>query len=63
VPTSKPNWVSLRPSSAFISTPMIAKIVQTAKQAVKANVLSQSAPCCCCGETEAVTMNAPYAAC
>jgi hypothetical protein len=36
VPTSRPNCVSFRPSSALISIPMIAKIVQTAKQIVKA---------------------------
>src|SRR3546814_8597418 len=49
VPISRPNWVSLRPSSALISIPMIAKIVHTAKQIVKAKVLSPSArPCSPC---------------
>ena len=43
VPTSSPNWVSERPSSSFIPSPMIEKIVQTAKQIVKASVLAQSA--------------------
>ena len=43
VPTSRPNWVSLRPSSCLMRMPMIEKIVQTAKQTVKDNVESQSA--------------------
>ena len=43
VPTRRPNWVSLRPRSFFICTPMIEKIVQTAKQTVKARVLMPSA--------------------
>ena len=43
VATSRPNCVSLRPSSALISTPMIAKIVQTEKQIVNATVLRPSA--------------------
>ena len=43
VPTSRPNWVSERPRSFLIWMPMMAKIVQTAKQTVKANVDSQSA--------------------
>ena len=47
VPTSRPNCVSFRPSSCLISIPMIAKIVQTAKQMVNANVLRPSARCCC----------------
>jgi hypothetical protein len=43
VPTSRPNCVSLRPSSRLICTPMIEKIVHTAKHAVKAAVLIPSA--------------------
>ena len=43
VPTSSPNWVSERPRSFLIWMPMIAKIVQTAKHAVKAIVDSQRA--------------------
>ncbi len=43
VATSRPNWVSFRPSSPFMATPMIEKIVHTAKHAVKAIVLSPSA--------------------
>ena len=43
VPTSRPNCVSLSPRSFLIWMPMIAKIVQTAKQTVKAMVDSQSA--------------------
>jgi hypothetical protein len=43
VPIRRPNWVSESPSSCLMSRPMIAKIVQTAKQAVKATVLVQSA--------------------
>ncbi len=43
VPTSRPNWVSERPRSFLIWMPMIAKIVQTAKHTVKANVENQSA--------------------
>ena len=39
VATSRPNWVSFRPSSPLMATPMMEKIVQTAKQAVKAIVL------------------------
>jgi hypothetical protein len=39
VATSRPNWVSFRPSSPLMATPMMEKIVQTAKQAVKAMVL------------------------
>ena len=43
VATRRPNWLSLSPSSVFICTPMIEKIVQTAKHTVKAKVLSPSA--------------------
>ena len=43
VPTSRPNWVSLSPRSFLICTPMMEKIVQTAKQTVKAIVESHSA--------------------
>ena len=43
MPTSRPNWVSFSPSSCLIWMPMIEKIVQTAKQTVKAMVESQSA--------------------
>ena len=43
VATSRPNCVSLSPSSPLIFTPMIEKIVQTAKQMVKAKVLSPRA--------------------
>jgi hypothetical protein len=39
VATSRPNCVSFRPSSALMATPIMEKIVQTAKQAVKAIVL------------------------
>ncbi len=46
VPTSRPNCVSLRPRSRLIWTPMMAKIVHTAKHTVKATVESHSArPC------------------
>ena len=46
VPTSRPNSVSLSPSSSLMRTPMMEKIVQTAKQTVKAMVDIQSArPC------------------
>ena len=38
VPTRRPNSVSLRPSSSLMRTPMIEKIVHTAKQTVKATV-------------------------
>ena len=38
VPTRSPNWVSLRPSCFLIWMPMIANIVQTAKQTVNAIV-------------------------
>ena len=38
MPISRPNWVSESPSSALILTPMMEKIVQTAKQTVKASV-------------------------
>ena len=60
VPTRRPNWVSLSPNSALISIPIMAKIVQTAKQTVKAVVLSQRAPCCCCGVTVDETMTCPF---
>jgi hypothetical protein len=60
VPTSRPNWVSFRPSSALISIPMIAKIVQTAKQIGEGKVLRPRAPvllpgidCCCNGMASA----------
>jgi hypothetical protein len=43
VPTSSPNSVSESPSSSFTPRPMIEKIVHTAKHAVKATVLVQSA--------------------
>ncbi len=43
VATRIPNSVSFRPNCCLICTPMIAKIVQTAKQTVKATVLSQRA--------------------
>ena len=45
MPTIRPNCVSLRPRSCLIWTPMIAKIVQTAKQIVKAMVESHNARC------------------
>ena len=38
VPTSRPNWVSFSPSSSLMRTPMMEKIVHTAKQTVKAMV-------------------------
>ena len=43
VPTSRPNSVSLSPSSSLMRMPMIEKIVHTAKQTVKARVDIQSA--------------------
>src|SRR5690606_24143434 len=43
VPTSSPSSVSESPNSSLIAIPMIEKTVQTAKQAVKAAVLTQSA--------------------
>src|SRR5689334_10609519 len=43
MPIRRPNWVSLRPSSALILMPMIEKIVHTAKQTVKAMVDIDSA--------------------
>ncbi len=43
VATSRPNCVSDSPRSCLIFTPMIEKIVHTAKQTVKAKVLSPSA--------------------
>ena len=43
VATRRPNWVSFRPSSPLMATPMMEKIVQTAKQAVKAMVLRLNA--------------------
>ena len=46
VPTSNPSCASLRPRSAWILTPMMEKIVHTAKQTVKANVLMPSATFC-----------------
>ncbi len=46
VATRMPNWVSERPRSVLIWMPMIAKIVQTAKQMVNDTVLSQSARLC-----------------
>ncbi|KAG1448888.1 hypothetical protein G6F57_016746 [Rhizopus arrhizus] len=36
---NRPNWVSDRPSCAFMGMPSTAKIIPTAKQMVKANVL------------------------
>ena len=45
VPTSRPNCVSLRPRSFLIWMPMMAKIVHTAKQMVKAMVESHNARC------------------
>ena len=46
VPTSRPNCVSVRPRSFLIWTPMIAKMVQTAKQTVNEMVDSHNArPC------------------
>ena len=42
VATRRPNWVSDNPKSCFILTPMIEKIVQTAKQNTKATVLIPS---------------------
>ena len=41
--TSRPNSDWLRPSCSRMDRPMIEKIIQTAKQVVKAMVLSQSA--------------------
>jgi uncharacterized membrane protein len=38
VATSRPNWLSLRPSSVLMRGPMIEEIVHTAKQTVKAKV-------------------------
>ena len=46
VPTSRPNSVSLSPSSLLMRMPMIEKIVHTAKQTVKARVDIQSARAC-----------------
>ena len=43
VATSRPNCVSLSPRFALIWMPMIAKIVQTAKQIVKEKVDSHNA--------------------
>jgi hypothetical protein len=43
VPTSSPNCVSFSPRSFLICTPMIEKIVHTAKQTVNAIVDIQSA--------------------
>src|SRR3569623_1242977 len=43
VPTSRPNSVSLRLSCCLIWTPMMAKMVQTAKHTVKAIVDIHSA--------------------
>ena len=45
MPISRPNCVSLNPSSALILMPMIEKIVHTAKQTVKAMVDMVSARC------------------
>ncbi|MDZ7748329.1 MAG: hypothetical protein U5K43_05400 [Halofilum sp. (in: g-proteobacteria)] len=45
VATSRPNWVSLRPRSCLILTPMIEKIVHTAKHTVNASVDIASALC------------------
>ena len=45
VATRRPNWVSVRPRSCLILTPMIEKIVQTAKQKTNAIVLMPSIWC------------------
>ncbi len=37
--TSRPNWVSFRPSWVLIGMPSTANIIQMAKQIVKAKVL------------------------
>jgi len=39
VPTSRPNCVSVSPSSCLIRTPMMEKMVHTAKHVVNATVL------------------------
>ncbi|MNS67214.1 hypothetical protein D3C72_1004590 [compost metagenome] len=36
---NRPNWVSERPNCALMGMPSTAKIIHTAKQMVKANVL------------------------
>ena len=46
VPTSKPNSASLRPSFCLMPIPIMEKIVQTAKQTVKAAVLAIRARFC-----------------
>src|SRR3546814_6434270 len=43
MPTRSANWVSLRPNSRWMRTPMMEKIVQTMKHAAKASVLMTSA--------------------
>src|SRR4051794_24719461 len=43
VPMSRPNWESVSPRSRFTCTPRIEKIVQTAKQTVKAAVEDHNA--------------------
>ena len=47
MPASNPSSVSLKPRSCWILTPMIEKIVHTAKHTVNAKVLIQSAAFCC----------------
>ena len=47
VAASRPNWVSLRPSTFLIGMPMTANIIHTAKQTVKAIVLSVTTETCC----------------
>ena len=50
MPTSRPNSVSLRPSSSLMRTPMIEKIVHTAKQTVERNrAHAESAVLLCSG--------------
>src|SRR6185369_5664685 len=56
----RPNWVSFSPSSCLILTPMMAKIVHTAKQTVKARVDIQSArPCPSTGAAVVIGMGVP----
>ena len=51
VAASRPNWVSLSPSSCLICRPMMEKIVHTAKHTVNESVLAHNATCCCTGLT------------